>query len=266
MSLSSWLTVAGLAMTFLISLIASRGDWKELNQSNRKHRLYILGLQSLGLVIALVGVYLSSVESAKQTRRIVTSGVLTSAQSEIPPMFISVGKFKFTLASSANGVLFSDGAEPLLSIRTAGGRMLISTRILNERGELTAELRDNEWSVASRPGMFDRNYTDEALEVRDSRGKVALQTVAFGGAVHVAALLRCKSGRGVLIAPFKDGALMQAVPPGAEPFYSIPPICDYPSDVHFGSCPGVSVLKKQIEAAPGWGGSLLTRPLDVCNP
>jgi hypothetical protein len=266
MSPSSWLTVAGLAISFATSVIASRGDWKELNQRKRKHRLYALGLQSLGLVIALVGVYLSSIESSRQARRTATSGVLTSAHSQIPPIFISVGKFRFNLAPSANGVLFSDGAEPLLSIRIDGGKMLISTRILNERGELTAELKDNEWSVAGRPGIFDRNYTDQALEVRDSKGRVALQTVAFGGTVHVAALLRCKSGRGVLIAPFRDGALMQAVPPGAQPSYVIPSICDYPSDLYFGSCPGVGALKMEAESAPGWGGSLLTRPLDVCKP
>jgi hypothetical protein len=119
--------------------------------------------------------------------------------------------------------------------------------------------------VASRPGVFDRNYTDQALEVRDAKGRIVLQTVALGGTVHVAALLRCSSGRGVLIAPYKEGALLQPVPPGAEPTYDIPRICDYPSDLHFGSCPGVESLKRDAEAAPGSGGSLLTRPLDVCK-
>lgn len=200
---------------------------------------------------------------AIDARQKATAGVLDSSAAAYP-VFLSVGGTRFVLTPSANGVLFTDGITPLISERVVGGKMLVSVNVLDDKRDLVATLSDNVWKV-SPPAVFDRNYTEDAVEIRDVKGKIVLQVVADGVSVHVAALLRCRSGRAVIIGPYGDGALMQAFAPGTEPSYEIPSICDYPSELHLGSCPGVEALKKTMESRPGQGGIGLTAPLDVCR-
>ncbi len=60
---------------------------------------------------------------------------------------------------------------------------------------------DNEWSHQSRPAIFDRNYTDNAVEIRDSKGDVVLQAVDLGPAIYAAGVLRCRNGVSITIGP-----------------------------------------------------------------
>jgi hypothetical protein len=142
--------------------------------------------------------------------------------------------------------------------------MMVSVNILDEKRDVIARLSDNVWKV-NPSAVFDRNYTEDAVEIRDAKGKIVLQVVADAMSVHVAAILRCRSGRAVIIGPYRNGALMQAFAPGTEPSYEIPSICDYPSELHFGSCPGAEALKKTMESRPNEAGMMLAAPLDVCK-
>lgn len=242
---------------------SAQGFWKRLQNrvGNHQRMSSVLGVATLvALAIAVFQLALYF----RDAKRNALAGILDSSTASYPPMFVSVGETRFTLAPSAQGVLFSDYGDPLLSFHVARAKMLASAVIRNPSGELIAELVDNEWTV-NKSNIFDRNYTDEALEVRDAEGRIALQVVAFGQTVHIAAILRCRGGRTVVVGPNANGAIMQVVSPGQEPSYSIPRICDYPSNLHFGSCPGIEVLRAAAERSPHLGGILLTKPLDICR-
>jgi hypothetical protein len=76
---------------------------------------------------------------------------------------------------------------------------------------------------------------------QDRWGKVAIQLVHFGDTIHLAGIFRCKNGWTTTMGPVgEDGAVMDIKPPGEKPHYEIPPICEYPSERHFGSCPGIA--------------------------
>ncbi len=64
------------------------------------------------------------------------------------------------------------GASDLL-IERIDGRLCFSTKIRDRDGRLVAELVRNDWKVSTT--AWDRNYDDNALEVIDPYGNVALQ-------------------------------------------------------------------------------------------
>lgn len=172
-----------------------------------------------------------------------TSGVLSSpAQSA--RMSISMGSAEFQMLSG-NGVVFDEGGDPLLSIRLQNGKLLITTRVRDTSGGLLAEMNDNEWKLQPQPAIFDRNYSQDVLEIRENTGKVVLQVANLGSTIDVAAIFRCKNGWTYMTGPI-DGerSAIELRRPGETLRAEIPPICNYPSELHFGSCPGIERLKR----------------------
>jgi hypothetical protein len=172
-----------------------------------------------------------------------TSGAISSA-AESAAMSISVGSAEFHMLSK-DGVVFDEGGDPLLSIRLLNGRLLVTTRVRDTSGGIIAEMNDNEWKHQRQPAIFDRNYTQDVLEIRDNTGKVVLQVANLGNTVDVAAIFHCKNGWTYMAGPIAgEGSAIELRPHGEALRSEIPPICDYPSDLHFGSCPGIERLKK----------------------
>jgi len=199
-----------------------------------------LGVVSIvALVLTAVGLYWAY-GARKST---VTSGVLSSPPQE-SAMSISVGSAEFVMLST-DGVVFDDGKNPLLSIRHADGRLLVTVEIRDEHGDLIAEMKDNEWRHQQAPAIFDRNYTQDALEIRDKSGRVALQVADLGSTISVAAVFHCPNGWTYMAGPIGGGGSgIELRPPGQSLTLSIPAICDYPSDLHLGSCPGIERLRQ----------------------
>ena len=146
---------------------------------------------------------------------------------------------------SADGLVFHDRQSPLLSIRLVEGRLLVTTEVRDASGALIAEMKDNEWKHLPQPAIFDRNYTPNVLEIRDKEGKVALQVANLGDTIDVAAVFHCANGWTYTVGPIGGhGSAIELRRPGEVLQDEIPPICDYPSDLHFGSCPGLDRLKQ----------------------
>jgi hypothetical protein len=155
-----------------------------------------------------------------------------------------VGSAEFHMLSK-EGVVFDEGGAPLLSIRLLNGKLLVTTRVRDASGGVIAEMNDNEWKHQHQPAIFDRNYTQDALEIRDNTGKVVLQVANLGNTIHVAAIFHCKNGWTYMVGPIAgEGSAIELRPPGQPLRSEIPPICNYPSDLHFGSCPGIEHLKQ----------------------
>jgi hypothetical protein len=215
------------------------------------HWIVTVGLVASFVTIAAFILYL------RDKKMEATSGIL-SAPTSGGIKYLSVGPTRFIVASPDN-VFLRDVDSPVLSLRLVDNRLLVSTIIRNARGDLIAELRDNEWQV-NKDSIFDRNYTDNALEVRDRQGKVTLQVVHFGDTIHLAGIFRCKNGWTTVLGPVQGGAIMDIKPPGEEAKYEIAPICEYPSEQHFSYCPGIEYLKSRVTHGEGpayrLGGSL----------
>lgn len=169
---------------------------------------------------------------------------MISSSAQRFPMAVSIGSAEFVMFTK-DGVVFRKGNAPLLSVHLVNGHLLVTTQIRDSRGELIAEMKDNEWKHQPQPAIFDRNYTQDVLEIKDKSGKVALQVANLSETVGVAAVFHCKNGWTYLVGPIANGSsAIELRPPGQELQDEIPPICDYPSDLHFGSCPGIDRLKE----------------------
>ena len=185
-----------------------------------------------------------------------------------PPSFasvkyLSIGSTRF-LIDSPEGVFLKDGDIPVLTMNIKDRKLLVTTTIRDTRGNIVAELKNNEWRV-NKNNIFDRNYTNNALEVRDQSGKIALQVVHFGDTIHLAGIFHCRNGWTNVFMPLPEGgAIIDIKPPGKEPEHSIQQIFEYPSELHFGSSPGLASLEKLIIHGPG-PAYRLSGALDICR-
>jgi hypothetical protein len=220
----------------------------------------------IGIVVAVVSLVASLAGIASyfyylhDKKMSAITGIISSNK-KATVKYLSVGSTRFII-DSPDGVFLKDGDSPIFSMRLKDGKLLVTTTIRDSKGDIIAELQDNEWQV-NKANIFDRNYTDDALEVRDQSGKVTLQVVHFGDTIHLAGIFRCRSGWSNIFCPVPEGAVIDIKPPDVEPEHSIKPIFEYPSERHFGSCPGLGSLKSLIRHGPG-PAYRLGGALDIC--
>jgi hypothetical protein len=121
-------------------------------------------------------------------------------------------------------------------VENVARKMKVSSQIYDREGRLIMELVRNEWKVAPPPLTWDRNYTDDALEVRDDRGLVVLQVRALMDRIQIQGRWWIDTARGTREVMVRDnpaeggGALItddSNVP-------AIVPMFEYPSERHFG--------------------------------
>lgn len=223
---------------------------------------YIGNHPLVGLLALVIGIFSLWLYIRDRTTSSM-SGVLKSSETATRK-YISVGSTRF-IVDAPDDVLLRDGDRPILSLRSVNQKLLVTTEIRNSAGDLIAELKDNEWKL-NRDLLFDRNYTSQALEVRDRAGKITLQVVDFGDTIHLAGIFRCRSGWTTVLAPAgEEGAVMDIKPPGEEPKYEIPPVCEYPSEQHFGLCPGIDSLSKLINHDPYGSAYRMGGSLNLCT-
>jgi hypothetical protein len=180
------------------------------------------------------------------------SGTLTPRQTATL-FFSSKGDGKTTtLQIGESGVLLKGtGGEigamlyPILQnsqfkVEIINGKAKISTRIMDESGNLIAEIIRNEWKVAPAKA-WDRNYSDDALEVKDSRGYVVLQVRMLEDRVQLQGGWWWDMGPPngirrfwILKDPNKSGAQIQVHPKDDPNPCNIAPIFEHPGDQHLG--------------------------------
>ena len=94
---------------------------------------------------------------------------------------------------------------PLFSFK--GGNLLIvreneyvkvSVKLFNSKGDLLAELIDNEWKV-NQSQTWDRNYSANALEVKNSSGKIILQIKVLQDRIQIQTILWGGDGYGLAL-------------------------------------------------------------------
>ncbi|HEY2546680.1 MAG TPA: hypothetical protein VGI46_11490 [Candidatus Acidoferrum sp.] len=129
-----------------------------------------------------------------------------------------------------------------LRIERGNHGMEISTPVLDRSGKRIANIDRNHWTVVAQPEIWDKNYTDNALEIKDSRGEVVLQLRFLPDRLQIAAEWRDQFGRGQewakCSAPGKPPSAC-VIPWGnarteLQNEQPIEPIFKYPSSEHLG--------------------------------
>jgi hypothetical protein len=166
-------------------------------------------------------------------------------------------------SESPDDVFLRDGDQPLLSLHLDGGKLSISTKLFDDKGAELAELDHNAWTHQARPAIFDRNYTDNAFEIRDASGAVTLQVVNLGSAIYFAGVLHCRNGRATVFGKgARGGTAWELLRPGQKPTLTIHPICDYPSTEKLGVCPGIASLPVPTSDNPDYR---FLGSIDICG-
>lgn len=120
-------------------------------------------------------------------------------------------------------------------IKVVNNSIKVSTLVRDENGNLIAELIDNEWKV-NPSNSFDRNYSKDALEVKNNRGEVVLQIRLFPDKVQLAGVFWGADGEGITIeqrSNESEWACIKLLGKGT-PYDAIKPIFKYPSGLHLG--------------------------------
>jgi hypothetical protein len=165
---------------------------------------------------------------------------LFSAKQRISRRIIQIGDsvtgFDF---GGAEGVpLFRFAADSELTIELIDGALKVSTRLKDQSAALVAELNRNEWRVAPPPRTWDRNYTQDALEVINPQGRVALQVKVLANRIQLQGEWWSDSTHGMRLVKSPDGNTGQIVIFGTnarpENTTQIVRMFVYPSEFHLG--------------------------------
>jgi len=140
----------------------------------------------------------------------------------------------FIWAGKSGEPIFNFFNDNPLTVEKIFEKLKVSTTIRDKSGAVVAEIIRNQWRV-SPPHTFDRNYTDDALEVRGADGNVVLQVRMLPDRVQLQGEWRAADGWGVRLVKGPGGGLMVTRPGEFErDDHKIKPIFKYPSDSHFG--------------------------------
>lgn len=117
---------------------------------------------------------------------------------------------------------------------TADGTLRVSAKVRGRDG-LLAEIVSNEWKVAPPPKTWDRNYSTNALEIKDADGEIVFQVILTNRFAHFQGIFFGVEGNGfALTADPKGGAWMTFLQKGFSTMPQIKPLFRYPSDLHLG--------------------------------
>src|SRR5207253_2723448 len=66
-----------------------------------------------------------------------------------------------------------------LNLRRVNGELLLTVQIRDWHGNTVVDIVDNNWTISSHGASWEKNYTDNALEVLDERKRVVLQVQVY---------------------------------------------------------------------------------------
>ncbi|MDA2912964.1 hypothetical protein MYX77_03210 [Acidobacteriia bacterium AH_259_A11_L15] len=149
----------------------------------------------------------------------------------------------FTWTGAQNTPQFAGLGNHIQLGRNEAADLVVNTVIKDREGNLIVEIIDNEWRVSS--AAWEKNYTDDALEVKDGRGRVVFQLRLLPDRAEFQVEWWDGHGNGVRIVQQKDrpdspesdkkGFVIVIMTPLFHPDDpAIQPIFKYPSRKYFG--------------------------------
>jgi len=149
----------------------------------------------------------------------------------------------YTWGGSKDAPLISGLGSYIQFGRNSSGDLVANTTIRDRDGHLLVEVINNEWRVAN--AAWEKNYTDNALEVKDGDGRVVFQLFLLADRAEIQAEWWDRDGNGFRIVEVKDkpdsqesekmGWVMVKMTRAYHPDDpAIQPMFKYPSKKYFG--------------------------------
>ena len=125
-----------------------------------------------------------------------------------------------------------------LHLRRGPYGIILSTPVRDRNGNLVADITDNHWRVFP-PFVSDKNFTNHALEIKDSGGHVILQVELFPERIMIQGIWEDQYGHGSELVEnyISKSSVIQKWPDRADEEHReipIPPMFSYPSSSHLG--------------------------------
>jgi len=218
-------SMAWLAFLYLISTLPTFLKWNLL-------RSLLAGVVVSAIAVAILHRPVRS--TWRREKASATSGKLfTPRGSPADPIMIQL--CKATYLAQWNGDNKREANFDVLSsrvrfVRNDDGALLINTEVRDHDDNLVVRVDDNTWTVPESM-LWDKNYTDDALEVMDKRGRIVLQLRVYPDHVGICGEWWSSSGNGFRIADGPNVIWLSKDKNPPEP--SIKPIFRYPSTTHW---------------------------------
>lgn len=142
------------------------------------------------------------------------------------------------LEMSTRDVFLSYLKKASLNIFLEKGALKVSVPIKDRNGKLVAEIINNEWKV-SKISAWDRNFNQDSLEVKDSKGEIVFQIRVKENVVQLQCILYYGNGeiltigKGVDPTDGKEKPMMGLdLTDPSQSRVKIKPIFRYPSNLH----------------------------------
>lgn len=133
------------------------------------------------------------------------SHVIFSSSTKYTKRKLEIGRSRTVFFTERENMpLFMVTEDSEILIELIDGKPRISTKVHDYNGKLVAELFRNEWKVAPPPATWDRNYSDDALEVRDDRGLIILQIKVLPDRIQLQGEFWSADGSGMRLVENED--------------------------------------------------------------
>jgi hypothetical protein len=166
-------------------------------------------------------------------------GDLFLASSNATRKVIEFGAGGMRAEADANGRALSFYADANLDVRNDDGHLLLSTVVRDQQGKVVVKIENNHWSVSPDKGIcLDKNYSDDALEVKDGRDHIVLQMRLYPDRIQLQGEWFNDKGEPVMVAvnPKTKGTVIFVkglkYDPNVEAIV-IRPLFQYPSATHW---------------------------------
>jgi hypothetical protein len=230
-----------LAWMLALYLIFSLKGFNYLSTSAKVGRSFVL------TILFAVIVELPMFNMWRAEKASVMTGELEVAPSSDPnsPPVISFGPetdgARWTWGGTNGSPMFRMVGDVLI-LRKSYGKLLITTHVRDRDGKIIVDIVDNKWRVSPDTGIsWDKNYTANALEVEDGRGRVVFQIVLRPDAAYIQGEWWNENKVGARVLrpyPFdrsKVGPIFQILTPTYHPDDPrIEPVFKYSSKEHLG--------------------------------
>ena len=202
--------------------------------------LGISGLLIIGAIVKIVIEIREGKEAAKSkyagTLEPKSTVLFSTRDNTNPRIELGDGGAIFSFAGPQGQPLFKIFNDNSLTIILDRGQVKVSTLIRDKSGSAVAELINNEWKVNIN-SAFDRNYSKDALEVKDNTGDIVLQVKVLQDRIQFQGKFYDNQGNGVALGKHDSGqgGIIEktgARHPNLE--LKIEPIFLYPSENHLG--------------------------------
>jgi hypothetical protein len=170
--------------------------------------LFVKICLSVGVTSILAALLSSPIHSAwRAEKAAVTSGVLRVVVND--GLDHSNDQPMIQMGESQGFILLPTETQPgialpadLLALKQVNGELVLSTTVRDRAGNLVVEIVDNRWTVSpSKTNCWDKNYTEDSLEVKDGRGRVVLQVRLLPDRIQLQGEWRNETGENLITEP-----------------------------------------------------------------